>query len=142
MENWDTEPFTSIIIRIKFHLHCGFSGMQDGLTDTYTTYACGFKPSTIAPVGEAYRIFKNEYPEEFGLLYKKDGSHPSSNLGRYLGACVHYSTLFGKPCLGNSYLNGLSNENATNIQMVADAAISDANWNYNEDTNCELSFWC
>ena len=116
--------------------------MQDGLTDTYTTYACGFKPSTIAPVGEAYRIFKNEYPDEFGLLYKPDGSHPSSDLGRYLGACVHYSTLFGKPCLGNSYLNGLSNENATNIQMVADAAISEAKWNYNEDTNCELSFWC
>jgi hypothetical protein len=44
--------------------------MQDGLTDTYTTYACSFKPSTIAPVGEAYRIFKNEYPDEFGLLYK------------------------------------------------------------------------
>ena len=59
--------------------------MQDGLTDTYTTYACGFKPSTIAPVGEAYRIFKNEYPDEFGLLYKPDGSHPSSDYGRYLG---------------------------------------------------------
>ena len=72
-------------------------------------------------------------------MYKPDGSHPSSDLGRYLGACVHYSTLFGKPCLGNSYLNGLSNENATNIQMVADAAISESNWNYNEDTNCELS---
>ena len=50
----------------------------------------------IAPVGEAYRILKNEFPHEFGLLYKKDGSHPSSDLGRYLGACVHYSTLFGK----------------------------------------------
>ena len=75
-------------------------------------------------------------------VHKKNGSYHSSDLGRYLGACVHYSTLFGKPCLGNSYLNGLSNENATNIQMVADAAISEANWNYNEDTNCELSFWC
>ena len=93
--------------------------MQDGLTDTYTTYACGFKPSTIAPVGEAYRILKNEYPDEFGLLYKPDGSHPSSDLGRYLGACVHYSTLFGKPCLGNSYLIGFSNKNATNIKVVA-----------------------
>ena len=116
--------------------------MQDVLTSSYSTYACEFKPGTVAPVGEAYRIFKNEYPDEFGDLYKRDGSHPSSGYGRYLGACVHFSTLFGQPCLGNSYTNGLSAEDATKIQIVADAAISGGDWNFDENTDCDLSFNC
>ena len=53
------------------------TGMQDVLTESYKMYACGSKPSTISPVGEAWRIIKNEYPEEFKSLYTKDGSHPA-----------------------------------------------------------------
>jgi len=121
-----------------------FEAMQDVLTSTYSTYACEFKPGNIAPVGEAYRIFKNDYPDEFNDLYSRDGSHPSSGYGRYLGGCVHFSTLFGQPCTGNSYTNGLSVENATNIQTIADEAVfgGAGNWFYDETSDCSLSFTC
>ena len=29
--------------------------------------------------------------------------HHASNMGSYLSACVHFSTLFGVPCKGNAF---------------------------------------
>ena len=98
--------------------------MQDLLTDGYSMYACGSKPSTISPVGEAYRIIKNENPELFNSLYKKDGSHPAGP-GYYLAACVHFSTLFGRPCLGNNHTNEwVTDEITPLLQTAADKAIA------------------
>ena len=115
--------------------------MQDAITDGYSMYACGSKPSTISPVGEAYRIFKNENPEEFKSLYRRDGSHPTGP-GHYLAACVHFSTLFGKPCLGNSFTNAwVSKEVATKLQTAADSAIEIGKWNFDEETDCDSTLW-
>ena len=53
-------------------------GMQDAVTKTYKTYACEFRPGTIAPVGEGYRLYQNAHGYNlFKTLYRKDGSHPS-----------------------------------------------------------------
>ena len=34
---------------------CTYEGMQDSITDTYSTYGCMFKPGQVAPSGEAFR---------------------------------------------------------------------------------------
>ena len=51
---------------------------QDELTKAYKTFACLFKPGTVAPVGEAYRLYKIAYGYDlFTDLYRPDGSYPS-----------------------------------------------------------------
>ena len=112
--------------------------MQDGLTNTYSTFACENKPGKIAPVGEGFRSFKNMYGDDFSTLYIRDGSHPSLK-GSYLAACVHFSTLFGQTCLGNSYTAGLDTETAKRLQNAADEAVAQSNWNYGDENDCNLS---
>ena len=34
---------------------CTYEGMQDRLTESYTTFASTNKPASVAPVGEAFR---------------------------------------------------------------------------------------
>ena len=51
---------------------------QNELTKAYKTFACLFKPGTVAPVGEAYRLYKIAYGYDlFTDLYRPDGSYPS-----------------------------------------------------------------
>ena len=51
---------------------------QDELNKAYKTFACQFKPGTVAPVGEAYRLYKIAYGYDlFNDLYRPDGSYPS-----------------------------------------------------------------
>lgn len=98
-------------------------GMQNAITTTYESLACMTRPSQLAPVGEAFREFRKLYQNEFFDLYKgwfepgdcyepKSGpkchgtdewDHHASNMGSYLSACVHFSTLFGVPCKGNTF---------------------------------------
>ena len=99
-------------------------GMQNAITKTYESLACMTKPAQLAPVGEAFREFRKLYHNEFFDLYKgwfepgdcyipKSGlpkchgtdkwDHHASNKGSYLSACVHFSTLFGIPCKGNTF---------------------------------------
>ena len=139
----NTIPTTSnTIIQFKgLAVNCilNFSlGMQDALTNTYSTFACENKPGQVAAVGEGFRIFKNLYEDEFSTLYTGDGSHPSLK-GSYLAACIHFSTLFGHPCLGNSYIAGLDMETANILQNVADEAVAQSNWNYGAENDCNLS---
>ena len=34
---------------------CTYEGMQDAVTNTYSTYGCMFNPGQVAPSGEAFR---------------------------------------------------------------------------------------
>lgn len=51
--------------------------------------------SLVAPVGHAFSIIHSQDKALFKKLYKKDGSHPSSQ-GGYLAACVLWATVTGK----------------------------------------------
>ena len=53
--------------------------MQDAITKTYSAYGCMFKPGQVAPVGEAFREFKNHFGDEFFTLYQypKQDHHAS-----------------------------------------------------------------
>ena len=116
---------------------CTFEGMQDAITETYTTYGCMLKAGQVAPVGEGFREFKNLYGETaFGGLYS---GHHASLQGSYLSACVHFSTLSGQPCLGNTYGAGLDAGTVEQLQIAADLAVDKANWNFPADSDCELS---
>ena len=46
-------------------------------------------------------------------------------IGSYVSACVHFSSMFGVPCTGNSYHAGLTDDNHIHkLQVAADATIS------------------
>ena len=36
---------------------CTYEGMQDAVTETYSTYGCMFNPGQVSPAGEAFREF-------------------------------------------------------------------------------------
>ena len=59
-----------------------------------------------------------------------------------MAACVHFSTMFGKPCLGNSYTAELDQETAKGLQMVADEVVFQEGWKYNSDSDCNLTMDC
>ena len=57
-----------------------------------------------------------------------------------MSACVNFSTIFGYPCLGNSYTAGLEDDElAKGLQVTADAAVSQEDWKYSADSECNLS---
>jgi len=76
---------------------CSFEGIQDRLTESYSTFAYLNQPAKVAPAGEAWR----NYPDR-SSLFTGDGSHPSAK-GTYLTACTMLETIWGVPCTGNSY---------------------------------------
>ena len=118
---------------------CTFEGMQDAITETYTTYGCMFKAGQVAPVGEGFREYKEMYGDNaYSHLYRTDDHHASLK-GSYLSACVHFSTLFGVPCLGNTYGAGLDAGDVEELQIAADLAVEKADWTYPADSNCNLS---
>lgn len=151
---------------------CTFNGMQNAISKTYESLACMTKPAQLAPVGEAFREFRKLYHNEFFDLYKgwfepgdcyipKSGlpkchgtdkwDHHASNKGSYLSACVHFSTLFGIPCKGNTFRGDpkrecrINNEEtancqidvdtATKLQIAADNVVQRGGWKYIEDSS-------
>ncbi|MGI9191626.1 MAG: DUF4886 domain-containing protein [Chitinophagaceae bacterium] len=102
---------------------CTYAGMQQGLYDSYQML-CDSNNATCAPVGAAWRMFRNQYPNI--ELYSPDESHPSLN-GTYLAACTFYSSLFRKPVLSSQYLPaGIGNSDAFFIRQVCDALVLDS----------------
>ena len=101
---------------------CTYAGMQDRLTDSYSTFASTNQPASVAPVGEAFRDFS----ESRQSLYSGDGSHPSRE-GSYLAACTMLQTIWGVSCVGNSYkpVSG-----ADNLQAVAHQAVDGSSWDW------------
>ena len=59
--------------------------------------------------------------------------------GSYLSACVHFSTLFGQVCSGNSYHGGLDQAIVHRLQISADNVISKGGWSYPADSDCKLT---
>ncbi len=116
--------------------------MQDCITETYTTYGCMFKSGQVAPVGEAFRLYKELYgEEEFSTLYKTNGvsDHHASLKGSYLSACVHFTTLFqGAQCSGNTYEAGLDSDVAKNLQEAGDLTVQAGAWTFPNDSACEF----
>ena len=53
--------------------------------------------SKIAPVGTAFRLFQQKYPEI--PIFTSDNKHPSA-IGTYLAACVFFKMLTGESPLG------------------------------------------
>jgi hypothetical protein len=71
-----------------------FSTMHEKISGAYEK-AGRENDSLVAPVGHAFSIIHSQDKALFKKLYKKDGSHPSSQ-GGYLAACVLWGTLTGK----------------------------------------------
>jgi hypothetical protein len=63
-----------------------------GYRDLGTKYGC-----TVAPVGEAWRTVRKQYPSY--EIFESDGSHPNPE-GAYLTACVFYGAISGKSPIG------------------------------------------
>lgn len=102
---------------------CTYAGMQQGLYDSYLML-CDSNEATCAPVGAAWRVFRNLYPNI--ELYSPDESHPSIN-GTYLAACTFYSSLFRKPVLNSQYSPaGLGTADGLYIRQVCDALVLDS----------------
>jgi len=100
---------------------CTFEGIQDRLTESYTTFAYFNQPAKVAPVGEAWRKYHNRV-----ALFLSDGSHPSAT-GTYLTACTMLETIWGVPCTGNSYQPVAD---AAALQAVASQAVQARNWSW------------
>ena len=64
---------------------------QDELNKAYKTFACLFKPGIVAPVGEAYRLYKIAYGYDlFTDLYRPDGSYPSLKVTLMLKSALNW----------------------------------------------------
>ncbi|MBK8683581.1 MAG: PKD domain-containing protein [Bacteroidetes bacterium] len=106
---------------------CTYDGMQQRLRESYLEMTQD-NQATCAPVGVAWRTFRNLYPAT--ELYQTDESHPLEE-GTYLAACVFYSTIFRKSCQGAQYMGtGITNSDGFNLQTVASATVLDSleNW--------------
>ena len=61
-------------------------------------------------------------------------------IGSYISACVHFSTLYGEPCTGNSFHAGLTNDDHVyKLQVAADTTISKGSWNFPASSSCNLT---
>lgn len=89
---------------------------QRVLTWAYTHIARE-QHGVLSPVGVAWQRVRQERPEL--ELYNPDGNHPSP-AGTYLAACVLYTSLFHKSCLGapSTPLVQLPEETARYLQQV------------------------
>lgn len=106
-----------------------FDGMNARLRAAYLRFADSANAG-VSPVGVAWKYVRDNYPTI--NLYQQDGSHPSME-GSYLAACVFYSSLFQKSCVGSSYNPGIAQADAVILQEVASAIVLDSLslWNLN-----------
>lgn len=101
---------------------CTYIGMQARLRESYMMFSDSFKTS-VAPVGVAWKNFRNNYPTID--LYQLDESHPSLH-GSYLAACVFYSSIFKKTCVGSTYNPSLPSTDVANIQTISSQTVLDS----------------
>ena len=103
---------------------CSFEGIQDQLTQAYTTMAYVTQPASVAPAGEAWRNYGNR-----NSLFAGDGSHASSS-GTYLTACTMLETIWpGVSCVGNSYRPV---GDASALQDLAHQTVTSRVWSWPE----------
>jgi len=106
-----------------------YDGMQQRLRESYLQMGMD-NDATVAPVGMAWKKSINDNPNF--ELYTGDESHPNQ-AGSYLAACVIYSTIFQKSCVGSTFLppSGLTEEEAATLQNIASSVVLDSTdvWN-------------
>merc|ERR1719432_531660 len=76
---------------------CTFEGVQDQLTQAYSTMAYVTQPAKVAPAGEAWRTYSNR-----NSLFANDGSHATRS-GTFLAACTIFQQIWGVPCSASTY---------------------------------------
>jgi len=103
---------------------CSFEGIQDQLTQAYTTMAYVTQPASVAPAGEAWRNYGNR-----NSLFAGDGSHASSS-GTYLTACTMLETIWPDvSSVGNSYRPV---GDASALQDLAHQTVTSRVWSWPE----------
>jgi hypothetical protein len=109
-----------------------YEGMQRRINRSYVQMAKDNK-ATVAPVGDAWETFRIKHPSVD--LYA-DNVHPNQ-AGSYLAACVFFSSLYGKPCLGTELPDSLDPTLAADIQNVADKTVlgSRQKWSWQRPAN-------
>ncbi len=110
---------------------CTYAGMQQRLRESYLEMAKDNNGS-VSPVGAAWKVVRDSVSTID--LYQPDESHPS-NAGRYLAACVFYSSIFHKSPHGSNYTSGLSNSDAERLQYFAGKVVLDSMDNWFKDGN-------
>jgi len=104
-----------------------YEGMQKRVNRCYIEMGKNNR-ALIAPVGEVWRIVREEKPR---LNLYSDNSHPNVT-GTYLAACVFYTTLFGETSVGSSTFSGIDRSSAQYIQKVVDKIVlqQDRKWDW------------
>ena len=100
---------------------CTFEGIQNRLTESYSTFAYLNQPAKVAPAGEGFRIYENR-----ASLFYGDGSHPSRE-GSYLTACAMLEMIWGVSPVGNSYQPV---GDSVGLQEAAHTAVSNGTWSW------------
>lgn len=115
-----------------------YLGMQSRLRNSYLEMAFD-NNSSVSPVGMAWKKSIELNPDF--ELYAGDESHPNL-AGSYLSACVFYSSIFKKSCVGsNFYPAGLDSLDALYLQTIASDVVLDSTqvWNLFDVQNIELT---
>ena len=103
---------------------CTFEGMNDRLTVGYYTMA-EQNDASVAPVGLAWKVAREDGLFNSINYYSSDGSHPSV-YGTYLTACVFYNSIFKKPIENANYYSSLTEDEALYLQSVANSVFDDS----------------
>lgn len=93
--------------------------MQAQLNAGYKAIAKELKVRVV-PVGSAWLQARTQSPPLD--LWQDDGSHPNTP-GTYLAACVFYASIFQESPAGLGYRDGLSQEMAQALQILAADAV-------------------
>jgi len=106
-----------------------YEGMQSRINRSYLTMAQDNR-ALVAPVGEAWRIVREEQPD---IALYADNSHPNPT-GTYLAACVFYATLFQSPCTAAAVPRQVNQAIAESLQKTADGVVlaSGTRWDWRE----------
>jgi len=103
---------------------CTFEGVQEQLTNAYSTFAYVSQPAAVAPAGEAWAAYSNR-----NALFAGDGSHASS-MGTYLTACTMLESIWPDvSCVGNTYRPV---SDAANLQSTAHQTMTRQGWAWPE----------
>jgi len=106
-----------------------YEGTQRRINRSYLTMARDNR-ALVAPVGEAWRIVREEQPD---IALYADNTHPNP-AGTYLAACVFYATLFQSPCSGAAIPRRVNQPIAVFLQKTADNVVlrSGEIWDWRE----------
>jgi len=114
-----------------------YLGMQSRLRNSYLEMGYDNNCS-VSPVGMAWKKSIEQNPDF--ELYSLDESHPSL-AGSYLSACVFYSSIFKKSCVGSDFIpDGIDSVDALNLQTIASSVVLDSTqvWNLFDVQDVEL----